>query len=292
MASLNYTHLRAFHAVAHAGGLTRAAQRLHVAPSALSVQIQALEAHLGQRLFDREGRRLVLTEAGRIALDHADTAFAAGDELVATLRDGAVAGRRVLRVGAIATLSRNFQRDLLRPLLNRRDVEVVVRTGTMADLLARLGAHELDLVLCNQPVRRDAATPWHSHLIQEQPVSLVGRPDPDGGPFVFPDDLARVPVLLPGLDSDMRAAFDRLLALAGVRPLIQAEVDDMAMLRLLARESDGVTLVPPVVVEDDLAAGVLVERCPVPAIRERFHAITLARRFPNPLVAAVLPAAG
>src|SRR5690606_20066126 len=100
---LNYAHLRYFRAVAHAGNLTRAAQQLHVSQSAVSVQIQRLEADLGAPLFHRRGRQLVLTDAGRIALDHADTIFAVGDELTATLRADRPA-RRVLAVGALATL--------------------------------------------------------------------------------------------------------------------------------------------------------------------------------------------
>jgi LysR family transcriptional activator of nhaA len=99
-------------------------------------------------------------------------------------------------------------------------------------------------------------------------------------------------VLLPSGQSSIRIAFDLLMEEAGIRPLVQAEVDDMAMLRLLARESDGVTLVPPVVVRDELGQGVLVERCPVPGVRETFYAITRDRRFPNPLLAEILGASG
>jgi LysR family transcriptional activator of nhaA len=97
-----------------------------------------------------------------------------------------------------------------------------------------------------------------------------------------------MPIALPGLQSNIRAAFDVLLDQAGVRPQIFAEVDDMAMLRLIARECPGVTLVPPVVVQDELAARVLVERCRITGIEESFYAITPSRRFPNPLVRELL----
>ena len=290
MIHLNYHHLRYFWAVAHTGNLTQAAEHLNVSQSALSVQVKKLEDQLGHALFDRQGRGLKLTEAGRIALDYADTVFQAGEELLRTLSGRSGLDRQVLRVGAITTLSRNFQLGLLRPLIGRRDVELIVRSGTMRELLVQLEAHAVDMVLANQPALRDAETRWHSHLLQEQPVSLVGRPASDQRPFRFPDDLAAVPVLLPSLHSEIRIAFDRVLELAGIRPTILAEVDDMAMLRLLARESDGVTLVPPVVVRDELSSGVLVERCRIPDITERFYAITQTRRFPNPLVREILTA--
>ncbi len=290
MATLNFHHLRYFWAIAHERSLTRAAERLHVSQSALSVQLRQLEERLGHPLFERGNRRLTLTEAGRIALDYADTIFRTGDELVSTLKGTAASGRAALRVGAVATLSRNFQLEWLRPLLTRDDVEVVIRSGSLRELLAQLAAHTLDVVLSNSAVPRDAGSTWHSHRVGEQPVSLVGRPVRGGRRLRFPDDLRTVPVVLPSTQSSMRAAFDLLLDQAGIRPIVLAEVDDMAMLRLMARECPGVTLVPPVVVQDELQQKILVERARVPEIRESFYAITPSRRFPNPLLRELMGA--
>ncbi|PZO01386.1 MAG: LysR family transcriptional regulator [Alphaproteobacteria bacterium] len=287
MAALNFNHLRYFWAVAHEGGLTRAASKLNLSQSALSVQIQKLEHQLGHPLFERVGRRLVLTEAGQIALDYADTVFAAGEELISTLGDRPVDRLQVLRVGALTTLSRNFQMEFLRPLVARADVELVVRSGTMRDLLGQLEAHAIDVVLANSTAPSDARSPLRNHLLDEQPVSLVGRPR-SGRAFRFPDDLATEPLLLPSRDSEIRVAFDRILETAGIQPLVLAEVDDMAMLRLLAREREGVTLVPPIVVRDELESGVLVEHCRIPNLKERFYAIVRTRRFPNRLLADLL----
>lgn len=288
MRDLNFNHLRYFWAVAHEGGLTRAAERMNLSQSALSVQIQKLEQQIGHKLFDRVGRRLDLTEAGQIALDYADTVFEAGRELLSTLHGRPAANRQVLRVGALTTLSRNFQLEFLRPLVGRADVELIVRSGTMRDLLGHLEAHAIDVVLANSAAPRDARSALRNHVLNQQPVSLVGRPRPGSGPFRFPEDLRSVPVLLPSLDSDIRVAFDRLLELAGIRPTVLAEVDDMAMLRLLAREREGVTLVPPIVVRDELETGVLVEHCRIPEVTERFYAIVQKRRFPNQLLAELL----
>ncbi len=290
MATLNYNHLRYFWAVAHESSLTRAAERLNLSQSALSVQLQKLEHQLGHALFDRSGKRMVLTEAGRMTLDYADTIFAAGNELLDSLKSGGLTSRQFLRVGALATLSRNFQLEFLHPLAGREDIELIVRSGMMRDLLAQLDANTLDVVLANGAARQDAGSGLRNHLLAQQPVSLVGRPRRGRTRFRFPDDLRRERVLLPSEESDMRAAFDRLLELAGVRPMIVAEVDDMAMLRLLARESDGLTLVPPIVVRDELNARTLVEFCRVPGVTESFYAITRARRFPNRLLLDVIRA--
>lgn len=287
-AKLNYQHVLYFRAIAHEGGLTKAATRLHLSPSALSVQLAKLESQLGHALFDRQGRRLVLTEAGRIALAYADTMFAAGDELINTLKGQPGPSRQVIRVGALTTLSRNFQLEFLRPLLGRADTELVLCSGTMRDLLLQLEAHAIDVVLANSALRRDAQSRLRSHLLDQQPVSLVGRPRKKRRPFRFPEDLRTQPVVLPSMDSGIRVEFDHAMALAGIRPLILAEVDDMAMLRLLARESEGCTLVPPIVVRDELASGLLVEYCRLPTITESFYAIVPTRRFPNRALSELL----
>jgi len=282
---LNYHHLRYFRAIARELNLTRAAQKLNLSAPALSIQLKQLEESLGHALFDRGRGGLTLTEAGRLALDYADTIGRAGEELMDVMQQRPRGGgRRLLRVGAVATLSRNFQVEFLQPALHRPDVEVVIRSGALRDLLVALHAHEVDLVLSNQPARRDVETPWHSHLLAEQPVSLVGVPAWKRKNLKFPHGFRDVPVILPSMESNTRAGFDRLVAAAGVRPRVMAEVDDMAMLRLLACEGEGLALVPPVVVRDEIERGVLVETHRVPQIHETFYAITPSRRFPNPLV--------
>jgi len=288
MARLNFHHLHYFWAVAREGHLTRAAAQLHVSQSALSAQIKQLEEQLGQPLFTRQGRTLQLTEAGRVALAYADTIFAAGNELVATLRDGQRLERQVLRIGAVATLSRNFQKNFIKPLLQRADVELVLQSGSLADLLARLSVHTLDLVLSNRPVQADADHPWRCQRVARQPVSLVGQPRAAGQAFRYPQELAEVPLLLPGRDNDIRAGFDLLCEQAGLRCRVLAEVDDMAMLRLLARDTPAVALLPAVVVRDELLSGALQEYVVVPHLFESFYAITVQRYFEPPLLKALL----
>lgn len=288
MQRLNYHHLHYFWAVAKEGNLTRAATRLHVSQSALSVQIRQLEDQLGQALFERRGRTLQLTEAGRLAMSYAESIFAAGGELVALLREGRRANRQVLRIGAVSTLSRNFQENFVRPLLEREDVELVLQSGGLAELLGRLRVHTLDVVLSNRRVHGTPDDPWRCRRIARQPVSLVGRPRPKRRAFRFPEELAEVPLLLPGPDHDIRAGFDLMCEQRGIRYRLRAEVDDMAMLRLLARDSDSVALLPTVVVQDELRAGRLVEYAVVPELSETFYAITVQRHFEPPLLTELL----
>ena len=284
MAELNYHHLRYFREVAREGNLTRAAGRLNVSQSALSAQIRALEARLGHDLFARVGRRLELTEVGRIALAHADRVFGAGEDLLAVLarRTGAVPP---LRVGAISTLSRNFQMRFLEPVLGRPDLVLRLRSGRTAALLAALRAHELDVLLSTSVPEGEglAAT-----RLAAQAVRLHGAPErlrhPDLAAL-----LAAEPVILP-TEPGIRAAFEALCGRLGAAPRIAAEVDDMAMVRLLARADAGVALAPSVVLADELASGRLATAPFETGIEESFHAVTVPRDFPHPLLAALLAA--
>ena len=278
MPGLNYNHLRYFWEVARDGNLTRTAARLNVSQSALSVQIRKLEDRLGHDLFERRAKSLHLTEAGRIALDHANAIFATGDDLLSTLGETGLA-RETLRVGAQATLSRNFQIGFLRPVLGRRDVELTLRSGSESELLDALRALHLDVVLSTQPPPADDLSPYVVHRIAEQPVALIGhsRFATAGGPLAT--QLTNAPIVLPARGTLVRTAFDSLVARLEVQPHVVAEVDDMAMMRLLAREGLGLAVLAPIVVADELVSGVLVEAAQLPGIAETFYAIVMQRRF-------------
>ena len=292
MTHLNFHHLRYFLAVAQAGTLTKAAERLNVSPSAISVQMQALEAQLGHDLFDRQGRGLVLTEAGHLVLERAEAIFDAGDELVSAVKGLDIAKRTTVRVGAMATLSRNFQVTFLQPVVGRADVRIVIRSGSMRELLHMLDAHHIDILLTNTLPPRDETTAWTPHIIADQPISLVGRPLGRGKRTGIAHLLETVPLILPTIENHIRGEFDAFAERLGVTPLIAAEVDDMAMVRLLAREGLGMAVAPPIVVRDELAAGELKEFGPLPGLKETFYAITPTRRFPNPLIKELMSAQG
>lgn len=288
MAEINYNHLRYFWAVAHDGNLSRTARHLNLSQSALSVQIRKLEDRLGHALFERRGRQLVLTEAGRITLDHADTIFAAGRDLLATLKDTGTV-RQILRIGAQSTLSRNFLAAFLRPMFGREDVEIVLRSGTMDELFRGLDTLNHDIILTNQAPLQDAGAQYRAQALGSQRVSLVGSPQrrgPEEGSVA--DYLRDHPVILPLPSSLIRVGFDAIASGFDFQVRIAAEVDDMAMMRLLAREDLGLAVLPPIVVRDELASGTLVEFAPLPQIRETFFAVTKPRLFPNPLAMQLL----
>lgn len=287
MDTLNYHHLRYFREVAHDGNLTRTAERVNLSQSALSSQIRTLEARLGHALFDRVGRRLVLTEVGQIVLDHADRIFGTGEELIATLQRSN-AEVPPLRVGALSTLSRNFQLRFLAPVLGAPDVDLILKSGSDEVLFEGLRALALDVLLTTEPPAMALRSEFTAHRLAEQTVGIHGVPERMRY-STLSDLLAAEPLIVP-TDSAIRRGFDSLVARLGISPRIVADVDDMAMVRLLARANAGVAIAPDVVLADEIASGRLVT-APFPLdIVEAFFAVTVRRSFPHPVLERLLSA--
>lgn len=285
MDTLNYHHLRYFREVAHEGNLTRTADRVNLSQSALSTQIKQLEARLGHPLFERSGRRLHLTEVGRIVLDHADRIFGTGEELIATLQRSSEA-MPPLRVGAQSTLSRNFQLRFLKPVLTSPDIELILKSGGAGVLLEALKSLALDVVLTTDPPDSSVAGDFTAHRLAEQTVRLHGTPERIAGRSLH-ELLTGQPLIVP-TESSIRTGFDSLVARLGLSPRIAADVDDMAMVRLLARADIGVALAPPVVLADEIASGRLMTAEFELEIFETFYAVTVERNFPHPVLQELL----
>lgn len=275
---LNYHHLRYFHEVAREGHLGRTADRLNVSQSALSIQLRALEDRIGHKLFNRVGRGLELTEVGHIAKRYSDRIFGAGAELQAALVQKG-SRNTPLRVGALSTLSRNFQMAFLRPVLAEGTAALHLRSGSISVLLDALKELSLDVVLTTESPPEG----FQAHPIATQEVGLHGHPERLKHASLEAL-LASEPLILP-TDRAIRPRFDGLMTRLGVAPKIIAEVDDMAMVRLLARENAGLAVAPAVVLADEIANGRLATAGFPLDISEPFYAVTIPRSFPHPALA-------
>lgn len=271
---LNFHHLFYFWHVARSGNLTQSSRELHTSQSALSTQIRQLEERLGEPLFEREKRRLALTESGHLVFAYAENIFGLGQELLGRLQ-GRSEGMTRLRLGSVATMSRNYQENLLRPLLADQTVLLTLESGPQESLVERLVQHQLDLVLTNEPVPSDPDRPLHCRFLGSEVIGLVGPASAwQGRTLRVPEDLDGVELALPGPRHALRGQFDALCMSAGVKPRLRAEVDDMAMLRLVARDSGWLALLPEVVVQDELRQGVLMSVGRSTLLQERFYATT------------------
>ena len=287
MSRLNYHHLYYFWQVAKNGNLSRTADQLHVAQSALSSQIRQLEDSLKVQLFDRTGRQLQLTESGHQALRIADEIFARGNELEKLLLEGHQPEDAIVRIGTLATMSRNFIEAFIGPLIDSEHDRYSLTSMSQTGLLNALADHQIDLALTNAEVQGSGRQIWHCQLLDSQPVSVIGPPDQHLPDRLGPEYIGRRWVL-PPTSSSIRTAFDALAAQHQLEPEVQAEADDMPMLRLLARDSGALAVIPHVVVKDELASGLLCQYLTLPNVFENFYAVSIQRQLVHPRVRSLL----
>jgi LysR family transcriptional activator of nhaA len=283
MARLNYHHLYYFWRVARNGNLTSTANTLHVSQSALSAQIKQLEDTMDVTLFLRQGRKLTLTEAGQRTLMYADDIFSKGEELETLLRKGMNLSNQKIRIGMLSTMSRNFIENFIAPLQGRDDVQFSLHARGQVNLLNDLANHQFDLALTNIEVRGSDERLWQCRLIDRQAVAVIGPPGIDIDPH-YSDKYQKQRWVLPVNESPIRAGFDGFCAVHQLKPDILAEADDMAMLRLLARDNNALTVLPDVVVKDELAAGRLIHYMTLPDVYENFYAVTVKRQFQHQII--------
>ncbi len=284
---LNYHHLFYFYRIVVDGGVSKAARRLRLSQSTLSAQLRTLEESLGSPLFEREGRTLQLTEAGKVALSYAEEIFRQGEALRTWFSGDVTETPDLLRIGALSPLSKNLQFEMIRSLIMEGSARVQVVESDYAELLDRLRRHRIDLLITNIP-SGGVGGEEETHLLGEMPMYLVGRP-----PFKIPSDpfpkwLTGIPLFLPTSQTFARAEFDALLVRSGITPLVRAEVDDMALLRLLALSGAGLALVPEIGVKFELEEKKLLRIEKLPGIKERFYALTPKRKALSPPVVSVI----
>jgi LysR family transcriptional activator of nhaA len=288
MSRLNYHHLHYFWRVATLGNLTEAARQLHVSQSALSAQIRALEDSMNTQLFERSGRRLILTDAGQQVLSYASDIFNRGEELEALVRRGISPDLQQLKIGVQSTMSRNFIEGFIAPLMQRTDVRFSLHARGMVNLLNGLRTHQFDLILTNSNVVSEGQDGlWQSQLLANQPVAIVGPADTKFDK-PFPTGYEQQRWVLPAQQTEIRAAFDGFCSRWQYEPNVLAEADDMAMLRLLARDTGALTVLPTVVLKDEISQGILKVHMPMPNVFENFYAVTVKRQFIPPILTELL----
>lgn len=294
---LNLNQLRCFWAVARAGGIHRAAEQVHLTPQTLSGQISKLEETLGVPLFEREGRRLVLTDTGRLALSYAEDIFRATGELENVLRQRHGAGERrtLFRVGIADVVPKSVIYQLLAPALTLPEpVRLVCREDKLTRLLAELAIHELDLVIADAPHPPGLDVKCYSHALGSSGVAFLAAPALAGTlprKAAFPALLDGAPLLLPGLDSALRGPLLRWLNDAGVQPLVAGEFEDGALMKAFGRAGAGVFPVPAAIAGEVCQQFEVMELGRTDELREQFWAITVERKLSHPATLAVIEAA-
>lgn len=286
---LNYHHLLYFWTVAREGSVARAAEQLRLAQPTVSGQIRALEEALDQKLFVRSGRRLVLTEIGRVVYRYADEIFSLGRELMDTLKDRPTGRPLRLNVGVADAVSKLIAYRLLAPALSLdQAVHVICREDKPDRLIADLSTHGLDVVLLDAPIPAGVRVRAYTHLLGESGLTFYGSKE--SAPKLrrtFPRSLHGQPMLLPTDGTAVRRALDQWLDGQGIRPLVVGEFDDSALMQVFGGAGAGIFAAPSVIDAEVRREHGVAAIGHTDVVRERFYAITVERRIKHPAVVAI-----
>ncbi|HEV2247553.1 MAG TPA: transcriptional activator NhaR [Terriglobia bacterium] len=288
---LNYHHLLYFWVVARTGSIVKASEELLLAPPTISAQISQLEDYLGEKLFTRTGRRLVLTEVGKIVYGYAQEIFTLGRELTDTLKGRPTGHPLKLQVGVADLLPKGLAYRLIEPALRLASpVQVICREDPPDRLMALLALHEIDLVLSDAPFAPGISVRAYNHPLGECGAGFyASRKLAAAYRKKFPQSLNGAPFLVPTASASMRSNLDQWFEAEDIHPVLAGEFEDFTLLRAFAEGGHGIFAAPRVLDRE------LRRRFGVVGyteeVRARFYAISVERRVKNPAVIAICDSA-
>ncbi len=290
---VNYHHLLYFWLVAREGSLARASAELRLAQSTVSKQIHLFEEALGQALFARSGRRLVLTDSGRVVFRYADEIFGLGREMLDTLKNRPVGRPMRVMVGVADVVPKLLAERVLEPALHLPvPARLVCRENTPDRLLVELAAHELDVILTDAPPSAQVKVHAFNHLLGESDITFFGRPELVAKTRrQFPASLGGAPVLLPTENTVLRRSLEQWFESRGVRPNVVGEFEDSALLTTFGLRGAGVFPAPSVIAREVERQYQVKAIGKVAEVRERLYAVTVERRIKHPAGVAICDAA-
>lgn len=285
---LNYHHLFYFRTIAKEGGIAKAAEKLRLGQPTLSTQLKQLEGALGRPLFERKNRSLLLTEAGKIALDYAENIFRAGDELLQVLEDSSFSGRTDVKIGALDSVPKRLLSSLVRAALKEKNATVSVHEGRGDELFRELFAHQLDLIVSNYPPASLEFGRIYSRSIAKVPVAVFASAQFAGLKKKFPESLDGQPFILPTVHSKLRHDLDHYFKVNGLRIIPVVETQDTALQKLLGIDGFGLIPLPEFTAKDLVGEMKLVKLGILQDVREEFWLISAARKIENPIAARIM----
>ena len=290
---LNYHHLHYFWVVAKEGGVSKAAELLHLAQPTVSRQLTQLEKTIGTKLFERVGRSLVLTETGQLVFRYADEIFSLGQELTDVLQGRNEQDRIRLRVGVPDVLPKLVVYHLLKPVLEMEEtVQLVNYEGKLQDLLADLASHRLDVLLADSPVTPSDNIRAFNHLLGESGITILAS-EKLAVKYrkKFPESLTDAPMLLPTQTSHLRRGLEQWFDSQSIRPRVVHEIEDSAVLKVFGQHGEGL-FAAPTIVEDEIRRQYKVQIVGrTKAVKESYYAISVERRLKHPAVIKISKAA-
>lgn len=284
---LNYHHLRYFHAVAREGSVSRASEKLHISQPSICAQVKQLEAALGETLYRRSGRSIVLTDFGRMIFNYADEIFTLGRELLTTAKRAPTARMPRLHVGIVDSFPKLLSLEILRPVFEQVPlVRVTCQEGKLEDLLGQLAAHRLDALLADEPPPSSAQVKTFNHPLGATGVAFCASPAVARKlTGKFPRNLHQAPILLPTQNTPLRRDLEKWFRSVKVEPLVVGEFEDGALAKIVATEGLGITVVPTAVMAEAIERYGFVSLGKTEQCQIQLHLITAERRIEHPAVA-------
>jgi LysR family transcriptional activator of nhaA len=290
---LNLKHLRYFWAVASHGSIARAAESMFLTPQTISGQLRELEEQVGAKLFQRDGRQLVLTETGRMVFSYADEMFRLGLELQDMLAGRTPGSAITVKVGIAMIVPKLLTYRVLEPVLQMPEpVSLICHEAPLVDLLADLSVHKLDLVLADSPVNPALNIRAYNHPLGESGITFFAVPEQaEALSAEFPASLDNQPMLMPSSGSNLRRSLEGWFEQSGIQPQVVAEFEDRALMKAFGERGSGIFTTPTAVEDDVLDKYGVAVLGRTEDIRERFYVISPERRIKHPAVTAITQAA-
>lgn len=282
---LNYHHLYYFRAIANEGGIAKASEKLRIGQPTLSTQLRQLEEILGKTLFERRHRKLVLTEAGKAALDYANEIFRLGDEMMEVIKDQNTQNQTHLQIGALDGVPKNVLLSLAKEAYKIAPCTVSILEGKGDELLRELRAHRLDLIVSNYPAQLIEEEKVYSKSVAKMPVAVYGSAKFAALKKSFPQSLDGKPFVLPTLHSKLRHDLNHFFRLKGIHIEPVAETQDTSLQKLLAEDGLGLA---PLSEMKNIKEKNLVRLGRLEGVYEELWLISAQRKIENPIAAKLM----
>ncbi len=288
MRTLNYNHLYYFWTVAKEGTIARAAEVLHLTPQTISGQLGEFEARLDARLFTRNGRKLILTDVGRMVFDYADNIFQLGNELTDVLKRGTQHNNQPLKVGIVDIMPPLLGCEILKPAFAFDNISVTCRAGKFDQLLAELSLHRLDIVLSDTPLNISGNIRAFNHYLGSSGVSFFAACDQaDVYRKNFPSCLDSAPLLLPTMNTPLRRSLEQWFRKSNISPCVSGEFEDSTLQRYIGESGGGIFVVPTVMKEQLQSHHEIECIADISSITESYYLISAERRLKHPAAVAI-----
>ncbi|MDZ7735823.1 MAG: transcriptional activator NhaR [Gammaproteobacteria bacterium] len=288
MRTLNYNHLYYFWIVAREGTVARAAEILHLAPQTISGQLGEFEVRLDARLFTRDGRKLALTDTGRLVYDYADNIFRLGDELTDILKRGIQIKNQSLNIGIVDVLPDLITYRIVQPIFEFDNVSINCRTGRIDKLLADLSIHRLDFILSHSPFNTNGNIRAYNHHMGDSGITFFIAADlakeyRDN----FPACLDNAPLLLPTMNSPLRRTMEQWFRQSGITPYVYGEFDTSSLQHYIGESGAGVFVAPTVIKKQILRRYNVGTVADIASIKESYYLISPERRLKDPVATTI-----